>query len=421
MLSRRQFMLHSSSLISLSPLVPTMLCQAAQAAAAEADGKVLVVIQLDGGNDGINTVVPYGDDGYAKARVKLRLETRELHKLNDQVGLHPQMRSAKSLFDDGRLAIVQGVGYPNPDNSHFRSMRIWQTASMDDDAHNSYGWLGQALDRSAAERDSGEASAIYVGEDQTPVALWGRRSAATALSRLDDLTLTRGAGQAIAASPPNYRPRNPAPCNSSSRGKFYRPMPRPSNFAGKSWRQAESSVQISRQCTRRATGTDRTAPEERLAFAGVLHGPKRLRHARLAIANACRAARRAILGAEGVSRRSEGRQAGRPRPGAGVQRIRPSRRRKRLAGHRSRHGGPGAASRTRSQPRPARTHAEPDRSRCRRFEIVDRFSRSLCHGARQMARPAGSGFVDEFQGTVSFACDMTLAVSARWDSRFLRD
>ena len=113
----------------------------------------------------------------------------ELHKLNDLVALHPQMRSAKSLFDDGRLAIVQGVGYPNPDRSHFRSMRIWQTASMEDDAHNAYGWLGQALDGNLAGNKSGEASAIYVGEDQTPVALWGRRSAATAISRIEDLTL----------------------------------------------------------------------------------------------------------------------------------------------------------------------------------------------------------------------------------------
>ncbi len=190
MLSRRKFILHSSSLVSLSPLVPTMLWRAAQAATPQADAKALVVIQLDGGNDGLNTVVPYGDDAYAIARVKLRLETRELHKLDDHVGLHPRMKSAKALFDDGRLAIVQGVGYPNPDKSHFRSMRIWQTASMDDAAHNSYGWLGQALDRSPGD-SSGEAAAIYIGEEQTPVALWSRRSAATALSRLDDLTLTR--------------------------------------------------------------------------------------------------------------------------------------------------------------------------------------------------------------------------------------
>jgi uncharacterized protein (DUF1501 family) len=202
MLSRRRFILQSSSIVSLSPLVPTMLCEAAHAAPAEADAKVLVVIQLDGGNDGLNTVVPYGDDGYAKARVKLRLETRELHKLNDKVALHPQMKAAKSLFDDGRLAIVQGVGYPNPDKSHFRSMRIWQTASMDDDAHNSYGWLGQALDRASPAIDSGESAAIYVGEDQTPVALWGRRASATALSKVEDLTLQRNASQSNSATSP---------------------------------------------------------------------------------------------------------------------------------------------------------------------------------------------------------------------------
>jgi uncharacterized protein (DUF1501 family) len=198
MLSRRQFILRSSSLVSLSPLVPTMLCRAAAAATVEADGKVLVVIQLDGGNDGLNTVVPFGDDAYAKARVKLRLETDKLHKLDDHVALHPQMRSAKALFDDGRLAVVQGVGYPNPDRSHFRSMRIWQTAIMDDAAHNGYGWLGQALDRST-RRDSGDASAFYIGEDQTPVALWGRRSAATALSRIEDLTLQRGADELLSS------------------------------------------------------------------------------------------------------------------------------------------------------------------------------------------------------------------------------
>jgi uncharacterized protein (DUF1501 family) len=209
MLSRRRFILQSSSLVSLSPLVPTMLCEAAHAAPAEADAKVLVVIQLDGGNDGLNTVVPYGDEGYAKARVKLRLETRELHKLNDKVALHPQMKAAKALFDDGRLAIVQGVGYPNPDKSHFRSMRIWQTASMDDDVHNSYGWIGQSLDRAMPAHDSGESAAIYVGEDQTPVALWGRRSSATALSKVDDLTLQRDAGQSKSASPPETSADDP--------------------------------------------------------------------------------------------------------------------------------------------------------------------------------------------------------------------
>ena len=361
MLSRRRFILHSSSLISLSPLVPTMLCRAAQAAPLETDGKVLVVIQLDGGNDGLNTVVPYADDGYAKARVKLRLDTRELHKLDDHVGLHPRMKSAKALFDDGRLAIVQGVGYPNPDKSHFRSMRIWQTASMDDAAHNSYGWLGQALDRSATERDRGEAAAIFVGEEQTPVALWGRRSAATALSRLDDLTLARGAGQSMAAPPANQ-----PIADSGSVQQFVTRQVLSAYAAAEQFRRQELSAKQNRpskypdNCARRASRTYRTALEERLAIAGILHGPKRIRHARLAIAVASEPARRAVVGAEGIPGRPERDPVGRPRPRAGVQRVRPPRRGKRLAGDRSWHGRPRAARGTGGQARPARKDAEPD-------------------------------------------------------------
>ncbi len=195
MLSRRKF-LQTSSLVSLSPVLPYLLRNTARAAGAAPDSRALVVIQLDGGNDGLNTVVPFADDGYGQNRDKLRLELDKLHKLDDRVALHPSMGAAKELFDDGRLCIVQGVGYPNPDRSHFRSMRIWQTAQFDDDRHDSYGWLGTALDRSA--EPGAAANAIYVGEQQTPVALWSRRSTATALSIADDLMLSLP----IAATPP---------------------------------------------------------------------------------------------------------------------------------------------------------------------------------------------------------------------------
>jgi uncharacterized protein (DUF1501 family) len=189
MLSRRQF-LQTSSLVSLSPVLPCILGSTARAAAAAPDARVLVVVQLDGGNDGINTVVPFGDDGYGRARKKLRLETEKLHRLDGHVGLHPNMRAAKELYDDGRLAIVQGVGYPNPDRSHFRSMRIWHTARFDDAKHDGYGWLGRALDHELPQAKGGRnANAIFVGEQETPVALWGRRATATALSRAKDLKL----------------------------------------------------------------------------------------------------------------------------------------------------------------------------------------------------------------------------------------
>jgi uncharacterized protein (DUF1501 family) len=200
MLSRREF-LRRASMLSLSPVLPCFLSDTAQAAPAEPDARVLVVIQLDGGNDGINTVVPFGDDGYGRARKKLRLDPGDLHRLGDHVGLHPSMRAAKELFDDGRLAIVQGVGYPNPSRSHFRSMRIWQTARLDDDAHDDNGWLGRALDQRLPNAKSDHsAGSVFVGEEEIPVALWGRRSGATALSRADDLRLASG----LASDPSSF-------------------------------------------------------------------------------------------------------------------------------------------------------------------------------------------------------------------------
>src|SRR5881227_2509227 len=121
MLSRRDF-LKSSSLISLAPTVPGFLARTAEAAKSERDGRVLVVIQLDGGNDGINTVVPFADEGYAKYRKTLRLSKDRLVKVSNQVGLHPALADAGKLLETGQLAIVLGVSYPNPNRSHFRSM-----------------------------------------------------------------------------------------------------------------------------------------------------------------------------------------------------------------------------------------------------------------------------------------------------------
>src|SRR5438445_2098808 len=114
MLTRRDF-LKSSTLIALAPTVPGFLAQTARAAKPERDGRILVVVQLDGGNDGINTVVPFGDGEYARQRPALRLAGDRLCKLTQHVGLHPSMRRAADMVEDGRLAIVQGVGYPNPD------------------------------------------------------------------------------------------------------------------------------------------------------------------------------------------------------------------------------------------------------------------------------------------------------------------
>ena len=181
--SRRRFMatgLSSLPIISLAPVVPGFLAQTARAAVPSKEGRVLVVIQLDGGNDGVNTVVPFGDEGYAKHRQELRLPTDRVLKVTEGVGLHPAMPGAAKLLETGRLAIVQGVGYPNPDRSHFASMAIWQMARLDPLDHGGLGWLGRGLDVDSAP--SGQSGAVYVGSGSPPVALRGRRSATTALA-----------------------------------------------------------------------------------------------------------------------------------------------------------------------------------------------------------------------------------------------
>ena len=183
----RRDVLRASSLIALSPTIPGFLARAARASAPEPDGRVLVVVQLDGGNDGINTVVPIGDDGYARSRKALRIEKDRLIKVVDGVGLHPAMADAGKLLESGRLAIVPGVGYPNPNRSHFQSMSIWQTARLDVEDHGGPGWLGRGLDAMP-----GRPSSLFVGSGTVPSALRARRAGASSLERVEDLTLDAG-------------------------------------------------------------------------------------------------------------------------------------------------------------------------------------------------------------------------------------
>jgi uncharacterized protein (DUF1501 family) len=182
MLTRRS-LLKSAPLLALAPTVPAFLARSAHAAGAKPDARALVVVQLDGGNDALNTIVPHTDPLYAKLRPRLKIDPKQLVKLNDALGLHPALKSLDKLWDGGRLAVVPGVGYPNPNRSHFRSMSIWHTARFEaDEIRASSGWLGRALDAGGGE------SCVVAPE--VPQAVRGRRAAAVSLTRTEDLLLT---------------------------------------------------------------------------------------------------------------------------------------------------------------------------------------------------------------------------------------
>jgi uncharacterized protein (DUF1501 family) len=145
MLIKRKQFLHVSSLATASFMMPKFLKAFEKPMMVPPGNKVVVVIQLSGGNDGLNTVIPIRNDIYYKERPRLGISKENSVQLTDEVGLNPALADFKELFNDGSLGILNNVGYPNPDRSHFRSMDIWQTAS----ASNEYvttGWIGRYLD-----------------------------------------------------------------------------------------------------------------------------------------------------------------------------------------------------------------------------------------------------------------------------------
>jgi uncharacterized protein (DUF1501 family) len=178
--------LGSSALLACGPTVPLFLTRSASALADDrpsAKGRILVVVQLDGGNDGLNTVVPYRDDEYRKRRPKLAIPAGEVKKVDDRIGLHPSLEPLAKLLEEQRLAIVQGVGYPNPNRSHFDSMAIWHTARTAVDKA-APGWLARAIDRRPGP--DGDAPGLHIHESfPLPGALAGGRQVVPSMARLE--------------------------------------------------------------------------------------------------------------------------------------------------------------------------------------------------------------------------------------------
>lgn len=198
--NRRQFIqaaFGSSALVSLAHRVPPVLLGASARTSTRRGERILIVIQLSGGNDGLNTVIPYGDDEYFRNRFTLAIDEGQVAKIDDQVGLHPALDGFSGLLDENRLAIVQGVGYPNPNRSHFESMDLWHTAHRIGESRQ-LGWIGRCLDSRPSMQ--GELPAIHYGGEKQPLALGTRTRPVPTIASLDQFRLENGGNRQFAST-----------------------------------------------------------------------------------------------------------------------------------------------------------------------------------------------------------------------------
>ena len=223
--TRREFLAHTGrglGLVAFAGFAPSFLVNSVMADApkAEKDRSILVLIQLAGGNDGLNTVVHHENDHYHRLRPNLALRPAAgLHKVNDQVSLHPSMGALHRLLREGKLSVVQNVGYPNPNRSHFRSTEIWETASDAD--KNAYdGWMGRYFDADCSGKPGKDPLAIHGGSvmPQTFQAAGNKTSSAWAAAS--------AAAPARAPSPPPAARRRRS-CSSTSTPRSPAATPRP--------------------------------------------------------------------------------------------------------------------------------------------------------------------------------------------------
>ena len=174
LLKRREF-LTVSSLATASLMVPNFLKSMTFPEALDKENRILVVLQLSGGNDGLNTIIPMRNDIYFREREMISV--KDALKLTDEAGINPSLSYFKELFDNGELAVLNNVGYPNPDKSHFRSMDIWQSASKSDEFLDT-GWVGRYLDEACY--DCAHPTQALEIDDMLSLALKGKEKKAFA-------------------------------------------------------------------------------------------------------------------------------------------------------------------------------------------------------------------------------------------------
>ncbi|MEZ6056769.1 MAG: DUF1501 domain-containing protein [Planctomycetaceae bacterium] len=190
--SRRKFLtslLGTPAILAIGGAVPSLFSSALAMGAETVGDKVLVVVQMTGGNDGLNTVIPFADPDYRKLRPTLAVPQSDVLMINRQLGFHPSMKGFAELLEGEKLAIVQGVGYDNPNRSHFESMDIWHTG-LQKTATRTEGWLGRCVDR--WESPSKEVLAMHVGREKLPLALVAQQSRVPSVESLKQFQLDEG-------------------------------------------------------------------------------------------------------------------------------------------------------------------------------------------------------------------------------------
>ncbi len=194
--TRRQFLTAALGAAAV-PLLPRLSFARAARLGPRTD-RVLLLVELAGGNDGLNTVVPYGHDRYYALRSTLGIARGDLLPLGPEIALRQELRGLKALADRGRMTIVQGVGYPGPDRSHFRSSDIWHTASLSPETTKT-GWAARLCECEGIAGPT-RTPALMLGNDRVPLLLVGERGPAQQIESLDRLKLPAGPQDAGAAA-----------------------------------------------------------------------------------------------------------------------------------------------------------------------------------------------------------------------------
>lgn len=180
-MKRRKFLARTSIAAVGTLFVPQFLRGVDSLRLAGNDFKKLIVIQLSGGNDGLNTIVPIENDVYYNLRPKISIKKSNTIKINDELGFNPNLKAFSKLYSDGLVSIINSVGYPNPNRSHFRSMDIWHTA-VDSNKYSKTGWLGRYMDANCNNSHS-----ILELDSQLSLSLNGEMQNGLAIERSDQL------------------------------------------------------------------------------------------------------------------------------------------------------------------------------------------------------------------------------------------